>query len=57
MAPLTEAASGQRGRGVMKRKMTPLRFIETVLHDPETGRPFVLLPAERPRRRVECDEA
>ncbi len=41
----------------MKRKMTPLRFIETVLHDPETGRPFVLLPAERPRRRVECDEA
>jgi hypothetical protein len=25
----------------------PAAFIETVLYDPETGRPFVLLPAER----------
>jgi phage terminase large subunit-like protein len=25
----------------------PLQFIETVLHDPETGAPFKLLPAER----------
>ena len=26
---------------------SPIEFIETVLHDPETGKPFVLLPAER----------
>lgn len=25
----------------------PISFIETVLHDPETGKPFVLLAAER----------
>jgi hypothetical protein len=25
----------------------PIEFIETVLYDPETGKPFVLLPAER----------
>jgi hypothetical protein len=25
----------------------PVQFIETVLHDPETGKPFKLLPAER----------
>ena len=25
----------------------PAAFIETVLHDPETGQPFVLLDAER----------
>jgi phage terminase large subunit-like protein len=25
----------------------PVKFIETVLHDPETGKPFKLLPAER----------
>ena len=25
----------------------PLSFIEEVLHDPETGKPFVLLEAER----------
>jgi phage terminase large subunit-like protein len=25
----------------------PIEFIETVIHDPETRRPFVLLPAER----------
>jgi phage terminase large subunit-like protein len=25
----------------------PIKFIETVLYDPETGKPFVLLPAER----------
>jgi phage terminase large subunit-like protein len=28
-------------------RSAPLDFIQTVLHDPETGRPFVLLPAER----------
>jgi phage terminase large subunit-like protein len=27
-------------------KADPTSFIETVLHDPETGQPFVLLPAE-----------
>jgi len=25
----------------------PIEFIETILHDPETRRPFILLPAER----------
>jgi hypothetical protein len=25
----------------------PVKFIETVLHNPETGKPFKLLPAER----------
>ena len=25
----------------------PIRFIQTVLHDPELKQPFVLLPAER----------
>jgi phage terminase large subunit-like protein len=25
----------------------PIEFVETVIHNPETGRPFVLLPAER----------
>jgi hypothetical protein len=25
----------------------PIKFIETVLYDPETNKPFVLLPAER----------
>jgi hypothetical protein len=25
----------------------PVNFIETTLHDPETGKPFKLLPAER----------
>jgi phage terminase large subunit-like protein len=28
-------------------RSAPIQFIETVLHDPETRRPFVLLPAER----------
>ena len=28
-------------------RLSPTSFIETVLHDPETGRPFKLLPAER----------
>jgi hypothetical protein len=28
-------------------RRSPINFIETVLHDPEAKRPFVLLPAER----------
>jgi phage terminase large subunit-like protein len=28
-------------------RQDPISFIEAVLHDPETGRPFTLLPAER----------
>jgi phage terminase large subunit-like protein len=30
-----------------RRRKNPIEFIETVLHDPETGKPFVLLEAER----------
>src|SRR4029077_2525108 len=29
------------------RRADPIKFIETVLYDPETNKPFVLLPAER----------
>jgi hypothetical protein len=32
---------------VARRKQSPISFVEQVLHDPETGKPFVLLPAER----------
>ena len=28
-------------------RSNPISFIETVLHDPETKKPFKLLPAER----------
>src|SRR5262249_54806684 len=28
-------------------RASPLMFIETIFHDPETGQPFQLLPAER----------
>ncbi len=27
-------------------RSSPISFVEEVLHDPETGKPFVLLPAE-----------
>ena len=37
----------RRERAVDRWKRAPALFIETVLHDPETGKPFVLLPAEK----------
>jgi phage terminase large subunit-like protein len=40
--------SATRKQSMFSRWRTdPIRFIETVLFDPETGKPFVLLPAER----------
>jgi phage terminase large subunit-like protein len=32
---------------IARWRLSPISFIETVLHDPETGRPFELLPSER----------
>ena len=34
-------------RSLANWRTHPIEFIETVLFDPETGRPFKLLPAER----------
>jgi phage terminase large subunit-like protein len=34
-------------RKLKRWQSSPIEFIETVLHDPESGAPFVLLPAER----------
>src|SRR4029077_8345351 len=35
------------GTTLQRWKASPVSFIEEVLFDPETGKPFVLLPAER----------
>ena len=32
---------------LVRWRASPIAFIEEMLHDPETGRPFVLLEAER----------
>jgi hypothetical protein len=32
---------------LLRWRASPISFIEEVLHDPETGKPFVLLDAER----------
>ena len=35
------------GTTLQRWRSDPISFVEEVLHDPETGKPFVLLDAER----------
>ena len=35
------------GTALQRWRADPISFVEEVLHDPETGKPFVLLEAER----------
>jgi len=40
------------GSPLLRWKASPISFVEEVLHDPETGQPFVLLDAERDFMRL-----